>query len=155
MTPHLLHEQDDVRDVLTDPTGQSVLVLAPAGDHLWQLATGAVDRLPACALQIHGFALAPDRRHLILLGSDRVSAVSDTLCLIDLDSRSLTRLPVGGAPWAWDGARRFASAYQGTEIELWTDPTPDDPADFQAWLADQTPRQRPLTALLPAQSAAP
>ena len=77
----------------------------------------------------------------------------------DLASGGVHRLGIGGDPWAWDGRRTFASVVQGmrtgplnssgtgTEIELWTDPTPDDPAVFLRWLADRTPEELPLAAL--------
>jgi len=147
-TPHVLYEDDAVRDVLRDDHGESVLVLGRDHTHLWHLPTGAIHRLPTCAGELRGFALAPARDRVVLVGSSRNLAAADLACFVDLTTGSHHRLPIRGVPWAWDGRRTFASVYQGVEIELWTDPTPDDPAVFLRWLGEQTRRDLPLSALV-------
>ena len=153
-TPYVLHELDDVRDVVTEDTGAAVLVRSRDRDHLWQLASGEIDLLPACVADLHGFTLAADHRSVVLVGSDRVSARSDAACFVDLETGSHHRLPVSGDPWAWDGRRTLASVYHGTEIDLAVDPAPvdpapDDPAALRRWLVGLTPRTLLLAELAP------
>jgi len=66
---------------------------------------------------------------------------------VDLASGALHRLPTRGDPWAWDGRRTFASVVQGAEVDLWEDPTPEEPDAFLRWLGEQTPRELSLAAL--------
>ncbi len=148
-TPYVLHALEHVRDVVTEDSGAAVLVRSRDRDHLWQLASGEIDLLPACVADLHGFALAADRRSVVLVGSDRVSARSETACFVDLETGSHHRLRISGDPWAWDGRRTLASVYHGTEIDLAVDPTPDDPAQFRRWLAGLTPRTLRLAELAP------
>jgi WD40 repeat protein len=146
-TPHVLYEDTAVRDVLRDEFGEAVIVLGRDHTHLWHLPSGAIHRLPSCAGELRGFALAPAQDRVALVGTTHNTTAADTACVVDLADRSSHRLPLRGVPWAWDGQRRFASVYQGVEIELWTDPTPDDPAVFLRWLAEHTTRDLPLSAL--------
>jgi len=145
----VLHEVDDIRDVLADDSGEAVIVRGRDRDHLWRLPGGQIDLLPACIGELHGFALAADRRRVLLVGSDRASARSELACFVDLESGSHHRLPLHGAPWAWDGRRTLASVSHGTVIDLATDPTPDDIPAFKRWLAQQTPRELALSDLAP------
>ena len=73
--------------------------------------------------------------------------LTDTACFVDLTGGSHHRLPIRGTPWAWDGRRTLASVHQSVEIELWSDPTPDDPAVLLRWLAEHSTRDIPLSTL--------
>jgi hypothetical protein len=156
-TPHVLYADDDVRDVLRDEFGEAVLVRGRSHDHLWQLATGVIDRVPPCLGEVHGFQLDPERQRVVLVGAERQRMVpvgtddpriSDSACFVDLATGSHHRLRIRGTPWAWDRHRTFASVHASVEIDLAIDPTPDDPAAFLAWLSAQTARELPLSALI-------
>jgi len=146
-TAHLLHEEGSLRDVIAERAGGAVIVVGEARTDLWQLASGATDRLPDCVAEVHGFTLAPGRRAVVLVGNDGARSVSETACFVDLASGALHRLPTRGDPWAWDGRRTLASVVQGAEVDLWEDPTPEEPDAFLRWLGEQTPRELSLAAL--------
>ncbi len=146
-TAHLLHEEGEVRDVIAERAGGAVIVVGEARTDLWQLASGATDRVPGCVAEIHGFSLAPEGRAVVLVGNDGARSVSETACFVDLESGALHRLPTRGDPWAWDGRGTLASVHQGAEVDLWEDPTPEEPDAFLRWLGEQTPRELSLAAL--------
>ncbi|MBL9101070.1 MAG: protein kinase [Myxococcales bacterium] len=146
-TPHVLYEDDGVRDVLRDASGDAVVVLGRDHTHLWHLPSGAIHRVPPCAGELRGFALASEPGRVALVGAGRSDASPDTACFADLASGGVQRLGIGGDPWAWDGRRTFASVGERGDIELWTDPTPEDPAVFLRWLSDRTPEEVPLATL--------
>jgi hypothetical protein len=147
-TAHVLHEDDAARQVIVDPASGSVIVVGEGRRELWQLRSGAVSRLPACVAQIHGFALAPDRRAVVVLGNEGGRSVSDTACFVDLASGAQQRWTTSGDPWAWDGRRTLASVFRGAEVDLREDPTPDEADAFLRWLGEQTRRELPLAALM-------
>ncbi|MEX1368091.1 MAG: serine/threonine-protein kinase [Nannocystaceae bacterium] len=135
---HLLFEEPELRTLLVDAE-RSTLLLRTFDDNylLWKLAGDRFRLLPPIGGGHERLLVSPDSSALLLRPSYERGQVPDSLW-VDVESGQTRRFSRRNEPMAWSARGTVADVYGRRSLRTWSDPTPDDAAEFLRWLDDAT-----------------
>lgn len=135
---HLLFEEPDLRTLLVDPTRQTLLLQAePESAVVWSLSDDRFLQIPGVDPEHDGMLVAPDQSAVLLIAHNRHGRELDSTWL-DIESGQRRRFSRRQKPVAWSASGVVADMHGRRGLRLWSDPTPDQPDEFIAWLEETT-----------------
>jgi WD40 repeat protein/predicted Ser/Thr protein kinase len=122
-----LLDEVEVDSVIADPAGTALLLRGVEGDEVWVLDEPLRRPIGPLPETIDHFELASDRSLALVVSKGRATVIHLATGI---------RRTVAGIeePFVWRGLSAFAMAEERQLVRLRSDPTPDDPDAFLAWL---------------------
>jgi WD40 repeat protein/predicted Ser/Thr protein kinase len=135
---HLLLEQPELRTLLVDADGRTLLLRTHDGNTiLWRLATDHFRLLPDVGAGYDRLLVSPDTRALLLRPEPERGRPNDALW-VDVESRQMRRFARRNEPLAWSPRGTIADVPGRRGLRIWRDPTPDRAPAFMRWLHETT-----------------
>jgi hypothetical protein len=135
---HLLFEEPELRTLLVDADGRTLLLRTHDGNTiLWRLATEHFRQLPDVGAGYDRLLVSPDARALLLRPEPERGRPNDALW-VDVESGQMRRFARRNDPLAWSPRGTIADAPGRRGLRIWRDPTPDDAPAFLRWLHETT-----------------
>ncbi len=135
---HLLFEEPELRSLLVDADGRTLL-LRTYDDNtlLWRLAGDRFRLLPAIGAGYDRLLVSPDTQALLL--RPRAELGRDAAALwVDVESGQMRRFSRRTDPMSWSPRGTIADVPSRQGLRIWRDPTPDRGPEFMRWLHETT-----------------
>ncbi|MCA9705861.1 MAG: protein kinase [Myxococcales bacterium] len=135
---HLLFEEPDLRTLLVDTDGRTLL-LRTSDDNtlLWRLASDHFRVLPSIGQTFDRLITSPDAQAL-LLRPRPTRGLDERSLWVDVESGQMRRFSRRNEPMAWSARGTIADATARDGLRIWSDPTPDEVGAFLRWLDETT-----------------
>ena len=137
-TVHLLFEEPELRTLLVDADGRTLLLRTHDDNTiLWRLAGDHFRLLPAIGAGYDRLRVSPDAQALLL--RPRADRGRDTDALwVDVESGQMRRFSRRNDPLAWSARGTVADVAGRRGLRIWRDPTPSETGAFLRWLDKTT-----------------
>jgi WD40 repeat protein/predicted Ser/Thr protein kinase len=135
---HLLFEEPELRTLLVDADGRTLLLRTHDGNTiLWRLAGDHFRLLPDVGAGYDQLLVSPDARALLLRPEPERGRSNDALW-VDVESGQMRRFARRNPPLAWSPRGTIADMPGRRGLRIWRDPTPDRAPAFMRWLHETT-----------------
>jgi WD40 repeat protein len=135
---HLLFEEPELRTLLVDADGRTLLLRTHDGNTFsWRLAGDHFRLLPDIGPGYDRLLVSPDARVLLLRPQPERDRHGDALW-VDVESGQMRRFAKRNNPLAWSPRGTIADVPGRRGLRIWRDPTPDRVPAFLRWLHETT-----------------